>query len=493
MSADFPFGFSGGRDDEGDPNKPQRPDDLSAKFPFFAELEKLMSWHGGPVNWDLARQVAIKAASENDPPVSSSTASAVAEALRLADMWLDEVTALPSGSSAGTQAWTRVRWVEATLPVWRQLIDPVAEQVSGAMSNTLRTGLQGIAEGGLPPEMRGMLPPELASQLPQDAAGFQAMLGPMLGMLGQVGGLLFGSQVGQALGTLAGDVLSSSEVGLPLAPSAVTALVPANVTNFGAGLDVPDDEVRLLLALREAASARLFGHVPWLRTGLLNAVEEYARGIKVDPDQVQRSVESMQGIDPTDPEAFQRALGEGLFDVPDTPEQQRALARLERLLALLEGWIDAVTDAAAAARLPHAAALRETVRRRRAAGGPSESTFAALVGLNLRPRRLREATAVWEQLAATRGIDGRDALWAHPDLLPSAEDLENPASFVGAGDAVGDDPIAQIEALNAAKQQAPVEKSPTQRAERDAADNQADNDASGDNGPSDGPSTPDGT
>jgi putative hydrolase len=278
----------------------------------------------------------------------------------------------------------------------------------------------------------------------------------MLGMLGQVGGLLFGSQVGQALGTLAGDVLSSSEVGLPLAPSGVTALVPANVAAFGAGLDVPADEVRLLLALREAAAARLFGHVPWLRAGLLNAVEEYARGIKVDPEQVQRSVESFQGIDPSDPEALQRALGDGLFDVPDTPEQQRALARLERLLALLEGWIDAVTDAAAAARLPHAAALRETVRRRRAAGGPSESTFAALVGLTLRPRRLREATAVWEGLTATRGIEGRDALWGHPDLLPSAEDLDNPADFVGSRDDLVD-PIAQIEALTAAHQQAPAE------------------------------------
>ncbi|HEX4399493.1 MAG TPA: zinc-dependent metalloprotease, partial [Trebonia sp.] len=29
-----------------------------------------------------------------------------------------------------------------------------------------------------------------------------------------------------------------------------------------------------------------------------------------------------------------------------------------------------------------------------------------------------------------RGVDGRDALWAHPDLLPTAEDLEDPDAFV---------------------------------------------------------------
>jgi hypothetical protein len=143
---------------------------------------------------------------------------------------------------------------------------------------------------------------------------------------------------------------------------------------------------------------------------------------------------------------------------------------LETLLALLEGWIDVVTDAAATPRLPHAAALRETVRRRRAAGGPSEATFTALVGLNLRPRRLRDATAVWEGLAIARGIDGRDALWAHPDLLPNAADLDDPAQFVATDeDVVGDDPIAQIEALTAAHQQAPPEGVPGQaRPDEDA-------------------------
>jgi len=27
-------------------------------------------------------------------------------------------------------------------------------------------------------------------------------------------------------------------------------------------------------------------------------------------------------------------------------------------------------------------------------------------------------------------VDGRDALWSHPDLLPAADDLEDPDAFV---------------------------------------------------------------
>jgi hypothetical protein len=43
---------------------------------------------------------------------------------------------------------------------------------------------------------------------------------------------------------------------------------------------------------------------------------------------------------------------------------------------------------------------------------------------------LREAAALWAGLAEARGPEGRDALWAHPDLLPTADDLENPEAFL---------------------------------------------------------------
>ena len=51
------------------------------------------------------------------------------------------------------------------------------------------------------------------------------------------------------------------------------------------------------------------------------------------------------------------------------------------------------------------------------------------MGLELRPRRLREAAALWALLKDERGVEGRDAVWQHPDLLPTAEDLEDPQGF----------------------------------------------------------------
>ena len=143
-----------------------------------------------------------------------------------------------------------------------------------------------------------------------------------------------------------------------------------------------------------------------------------------------RFEELARGVDPTDPEALQRAIGDGMFEPTSSPAQEAALARLETALALVEGWVDTVTAAAGAASLPSFAALQETMRRRRATGGPAERTFASLVGLELRPRRLREAATLWQTLGERRGIDGRDAVWSHPDLLPTAEDLDDPTAWV---------------------------------------------------------------
>jgi putative hydrolase len=329
-----------------------------------------------------------------DPPVDPAERAAVIEALRLADLWLDPESTLPSGLTI-TTAWTRGEWLAATIDVWKKLCDPVAARIVGAMSELV------------PEDMR-------------------AQLGPMSAMVSSLGGALFGSQLGTALGSLAAEVLSASDIGLPLGPAGTAALVPANISGYGEGLELPADEVRLYVALREAAHQRLFSHVPWLRGHILTAVEAYASGIRIDREAVE---EAVGRFDPMSPEGVQEIALDGIFAPDDSPTQQAALARLETALALVEGWVSYVVDRAAGERLPSVVKLSEAFRRRRGAGGPAEQTFAALVGLDLRPRKLREATALWAALTEHRGVSGRDALWGHPDLMPDAEAFADPELF----------------------------------------------------------------
>ncbi len=370
--------------------------DISA---LMGQMQQFMTPYDGPVNWTLAQDLARRtSAQQPDPTPGRADRDRVADSVRLADHWLDSVTPLPSGVTVGA-AWSRAEWIEQTMAVWKILVEPVAVHVTGAVNGAI---------GG---------------QLPEEAA---AMTGPLIGMLGKLGGTMFGSQVGQALGGLAGEVLTASDIGLPLGPAGQAALVTSNVTAFAEGLDVSEDDVVLYLSLREAAHQRLFAQVPWLRQHLISAVEDYGRGMTIDVSGIETK---MQGLDASNPQGIQEALEGGLFEPEQTPQQKAALTRLETTLALVEGWVDEVVGQATATRMPEAAKLQEAVRRRRAAGGPAEQTFAALVGLELRPRRLRDASTLWGSLRARQGQDARDAVWAHPDLLPTAADLDDPLGF----------------------------------------------------------------
>ena len=379
---------------------------------------------GGPVNYDLAKQMAVQKLSTIGLP-SAEQATVITDAVRLAELWLDPATALPAGTHSSA-AWAPRDWVERTLPTWQRLCDPVARRMAGSWIDAL------------PSEVRHTA-------------------GPLMAMVEQMGGMAFGSQLGSALAQLGGEVLTSTEIGLPLGPLGVAALLPVAIEQFATGLGRKSSEVTVFLAAREAAHHRLFGHVPWLRQRMLATVEEFAQGIRVDTDALQ---ELAHQVDPTDPQSMDQLISSGLLEQRHSPEQKAALSRLETLLALVEGWIDVVVADALGERLPGSEALRETLRRRRASGGPAEHTFATLVGLELRPRKLRAATELWRRLTVHHGVESRDALWNHPDLLPTAEDLDDPAAFVARAAKYAadlDDPIAALERTRA---EAPREQPP---------------------------------
>ena len=360
-----------------------------------SQMQAFMQPHDGPVNWAVVTDVARKASAQTpDPTPTQAQRDAIADAVRLADHWLDETTDFPSGVTT-TAAWSRAEWIVETTDVWKRLVEPLAGSAVNALGNAL----------------------------PEEA---RAMAGPLIGMLGKVTGAIVATQVGQALGGLSGDVLGASDIGLPLGPDGKAALLPANVEKFAGELDVSTDDVLLYLALREAAHQRLFASVPWLREHLIGAVADYGRGIEIN---VSGMEDKLRELDPMNPMAMQAALEGGLFDLAKSPAQQAALERLEITLALVEGWVDEIVGQATEERMPAATKLQESVRRRRAAGGPAEQTFASLVGLELRPRRLRDASTLWASLRTRQGTEGRDGVWMHPHLLPTAADLDDPLGF----------------------------------------------------------------
>lgn len=394
-----------------------------------AQMEMLMGGGGaaddGPINSELAHDVARQVVAQaGDSSLGEGTRRDVDQVVQVATLWLDQVTDLPRPDGQGL-ALSRAEWVERTLPVWERLTAPVAEGLQAAMSSAVQQQLSALGEEGAP-QIPG-LPPGMNPA---------ALMGQMEPMVRRMSASMFGGQIGQAVGALAGEIVSGTEVGLPVLGDESVAILPANVAAFAEGLEVDGGEVHLFLAVREAARVRLFAGVPWLGPQLLAAVEAYARDIRINTEGIE---EAVRQADPQDPESIQEALGDNLFSPEPSPAQQAALTRLETLLALVEGWVDVVAAQAVAPHLPHGEALAEAVRRRRASGGPAEKTFASLVGLELRPRRLRDAANLWAALEDRHGRDARDQAWDHPDVAPTAADLDDPLGYAERRGSVSDD------------------------------------------------------
>lgn len=389
------------------------PGDAASLQGLFATLQNAMQQHSDGIDWSVARRTAIDTASA--APSLPAEAADVLRAFPVASLWLDEVTDMGASPDA-PRALSRIEWVQQSIDTWTAMAEPVATSISAALTETMTTQM--------PEEMRDAM------------QGAEAMLR-------NVGGALFAMQLGSVIGKLATEVVSAGDVGVPLIVGAGReggALLPVNVAAFAEGLEQNVEEVRLALAVRELAHARLFRHAKWLRLHLITAITDYARGIRIDTERIG---ELAGELDPQHPEQIQELLSNGSLIPPKSPEQEAAHSRLETMLALVEGWVDVVTENATS-RLPGSTAIAEMVRRRRAAGGPAEHAFSTLVGLELRPRRLREAAALWREIENRGGAAARDSLWGHPDLLPTAEEISDPA-LLFARIGLADDSAAPVE------------------------------------------------
>ncbi|MDR1393334.1 MAG: zinc-dependent metalloprotease [Bifidobacteriaceae bacterium] len=348
---------------------------------------------------DAARAAALSRGPAVEP--TWDEVSTVQEAFKVADLWLDQSTELDAPSGP-VSAISPTGWIDATLERWQRLTRPVAESMIAAMTNLL-------------------------DQQTRDHPGLGPLPGEANQALSGMAGPLFSMQIGQALGLMSREVFGYSDTGLPLAEPGAVALAPAAVAEFARQAQVPADEVRLFLASRESAHARLLQHVPWLADRLMSAVETYAAGVKIDLEQLEQAMRELEGANPA---AIRQALASGVFAPVLTERQKTALNNMETALALVEGWVSVVTEQALRRNLPDIASLSEMMRRRRATGGPAEHAMATLAGLELRPRRARQAGQLWHNLTEQLGPLERDQLWSHPDLLPSSEDLDDPEHFL---------------------------------------------------------------
>ena len=379
-----------------------------------------------PVNYDVALRTARRSIKE-PKGMTANDRTAVTESTRLANLWLDDASSLPD-SGARAEAWSADEWLTNTLPTWKRLVSPVAEHMDRAQLDAM---------------------PEQAREI----------FGPITQMLGHFNSMNFGAKLGQALGDLANQALTGNDFGLPVAPNGVIGIVPKNIEPISDQLSVPGQEVLVYISAREAARQRLFTHVPWLVERIVSSVEEYSMGLELDTSHIEEQLRNLD-LESGDPAKLQEAM-QGMQDMDMSPRvtsrNAAAASRLETLLALVEGWVEVVVEDALKERIPSTAALTESWARRRATGGSAEHAFNNIVGIELGAPKTNEAAELWRRATTAVGVDRRDKVWDHPDFLPTAEHLDNPAAFIDtllddAPDADFDEEIAKLEEMLANEQ-----------------------------------------
>jgi putative hydrolase len=424
-----PFGFTPDSSDEPEKNKDGESVDFAAMM---AQMQQQIQQQFSALGMsapgfsattealpkNIVRDTAKKfVTAKGSAPIGANDVAKIQEAFAIAELWLNEATFFSQSTATGNPAMARTDWVDTTLNGWHVSVEPLATGLAAAISELLNNanGEAGQSEA------------ENAMQIP---------VGMIATLLRSFIGSLIATQLGQAIGGLAGSVTGTHDVGLPLVEPVYPSLVPQNIDEWGQDLSIPMDEVRIFHALRECAVARLFAHNPWLISYIRTAISDYGKGIRIDIDAIQRQAQevfdnaSQEGkeFDPTNPESFNIALNEGIFTPEETPAQRAALTKLETVLALIDGWSEEVVSLAAGDRLPNLVALQETLRRRRATSAPAQQLFATMFGLQVSPKLAREATTFWKAVREVKDLEGRDRIWS--GILPTSDDLLTPQNYL---------------------------------------------------------------
>ena len=360
-------------------------------------------------------------ATHNDLPVGQDDARKAKEAIDIANTWIEAHTQFPATVSNADVAWSRKDWIDQSVNGWQKLVEPLAVGMVDALGKVLKEMGPEVeaATGGVPGAEFGFLP-------------------VMRGFMGQ----LIATQLGQSIGTLAIGLTGSQDAAIPLFEKSGAHLIPQNIAIWGEGLEIPEQEIAIYMALREVAAQRLFAHTPWLAAYIRELIQSFGSGITVDIESIQRQAESAMNsgeLDINNPESITLAINQGMFQPEQSPAQSAALAKLETTFALIEGWIDHITQLAATDRLPSLAALQESYRRARIESAPTQQLFAMLLGLHISPRLTRECSQFWSEVysigigvenSVGNGVEIRDHRWEDSALLPTAQDLHDPAAFL---------------------------------------------------------------
>jgi putative hydrolase len=377
-------------------------------FPFNFDLGQLaqMLQSSGPVNWDIARQIAAWVALEGgtDPPIAPADREDFDELTRAAQTLVVSETGLAATFRAPVELMGPGAWAELHLHVLR----PVLE--------TLATSL---AEGMKPD----------ADDEPEAAGDPFGALMPMIVPV------LLGLQAGSMAGFLARHALGRYDLPLPATGEPTLVFIVGHIDDFEREWSLPHADLRFYVALHEVVHAAVRS-VPWVRERLVRLAQEYAGGYQIDPGAIEMNFGS---LDPTDPSSFEAVAQdpEALLGAMRSPAQEVPLRQLEVLTSVVEGYADTMLERVGRRLLPSFDQITEAMRRHRIERGEAERFIGKLLGLELDRDAYERGEAFCAGVVERAGPEGLNRLFEREEMVPTPAEIEAPGLWLARIDLPG--------------------------------------------------------
>lgn len=365
------------------------------------DLARLLTAQG-PLNWEVARQLAAWSATEGEPEANPEPLARMKteELLRIADMHVAEATGLPTSRRGWftLRAVSRAEWAAVMLTAWRDLLSQVATSLSG--------GQAGPSQG-----TEGNPMDQLLGNLPQ-----------------VVGPLVFGAQAGTMVGQLARRAMGQYDVPMPAPGGDELLSVPAVVDEFSTEWGLAPDDARMYLCLRDVAYHSVLSR-PHVSAYWNERLMAYAGGFRAEMDAIEQR---LVGLDPTDPSSFQDALGdpEALLGEMQTDEQRKLLVPLRAFLSVLCGYTDFVIDKVGRRLVGSYALVAEAFRRRRLEATSGERVLAKLLGVEVDQSTVDRGHAFISGVLERAPEPVLARLWESRETLPTPPEVDAPGLWL---------------------------------------------------------------
>jgi putative hydrolase len=363
--------------------------------PLFRELQRLLSAGDGPINLEIARQVAAALATQGsvDRNASSEEIHSFGEAIRNAELVVSGYTRLPVEEPGRTEMINRNRWALRTLDAWQWLFELFAARFGAALDD---------------------------SDAEQAPAGQQAILQ-------QVVPLLMGLQVGTLVGHMSLEALGRYDLPIPRTDDGRLFLVIGNAEQISEEYGFDPVEFRSWIALRETAHHLVMTSHPWVVRYLRSALTELVESIEVDIGDVERRLMDLQtkGM-----EALQGLRSDDVLPVVQTERHRGALARLQAFVTLFEGYAAHATSEVGEELIPDVAKIEEGMLRRAASSSEGKTALTTLLGLSLDRTKSTAGSTFCAAVVKLKGMSSLNLVWDAADNLPTPEEIRDPFQWI---------------------------------------------------------------